>query len=238
MQALTRLADRHGVALIEDAAQAVGSEFQGRHAGSFGAISVFSFHGSKTLTTGEGGMLLTDDAAIYERVRVLRDHGRQPGDIQFWNTEVAYKYKMTDMQAALGLAQLERVDELVRRKRAIFAWYQEQLECVPGLTLNPEVADVTNSYYMVTILLDPALRQTRDRLMAGLTAQGIGCRPFFHPLSSLPAYAHLPQIGEAEKHNPCAHALAPRGINLPSGFNMTPQCVHYVCDQVKALLAV
>src|SRR5207244_1234968 len=109
------VADRHGIAVIEDAAEAIGSEYRGRKAGSFGRAGVFSFHGAKTLTTGEGGLLATDDADLYARTLVLRDHGRKPGDIMFWNTEVAFKYRMSSMQAALGLAQLERIEELVAR---------------------------------------------------------------------------------------------------------------------------
>ncbi len=126
-EAIRAVAARHGVAIIEDAAEAIGSEFRGQRAGTFGVTGVFSFHGSKTLTTGEGGMLVTDDDAVIDRVRVLRDHGRRPGDTMFRNAEVAFKYKMSGMQAALGLAQLERIGELIDRKRAIFGWYQREL---------------------------------------------------------------------------------------------------------------
>lgn len=120
MDAIREVAQRHGISIIEDAAEAIGSEYKGKKAGSFGDAGVFSFHGSKTLTTGEGGMLVTDREDIYHRVLFLRDHGRQPGNQMFWNTEVAYKYKMTSMQAALGLAQLERIEELITYKRQIF----------------------------------------------------------------------------------------------------------------------
>ena len=113
MDALGKVAARHGVAVVEDAAEAIGSEYRGRKAGSFGDAATFSFHGSKTLTTGEGGMLLANDEKIFRRASFLRDHGRAPGDKLFYNTEVAYKYKMSSMQAALGLAQLERIEELV-----------------------------------------------------------------------------------------------------------------------------
>ena len=236
MRALQAIADRHGLALIEDAAQAVGSTFRSRRAGSFGDVSVFSFHGSKTLTTGEGGMLLTDRDDIIDRVRRLRDHGRQPGDTQFWNTEVGFKYKMTDMQAALGLAQLERIDELVRRKREIFGWYQERLENTPCLFLNPDAPCVASSYYMTTVVLSPSLPISRDAVMQGLAERGVGCRPFFHPLSGLPAYAHLGQSAEAARRNRCAYTIAPQGINLPSGFNMTPDLVDCVCDHLEDLL--
>ena len=126
MDALLEVAGRNNIPVIEDAAEAAGAEYKGKKAGSFGDVGVFSFHGSKTLTTGEGGMLVTDRDDIHHRVLFLRDHGRKPGDNLFWNTEVAYKYKMSSMQAALGLAQLERIDELIERKREIFRLVQRR----------------------------------------------------------------------------------------------------------------
>ncbi len=241
MDALLALTKQHGIALIEDSAQAIGSEYRGEsglqgRAGSFGDVSTFSFHGSKTLTTGEGGMLLTDRDDIYARVCKLRDHGREPGDTQFWNTEVGFKYKMTDMQAALGLAQLERIDELVALKRRIFDQYREELECLPCITLNGDVEPVHNSYYMVTALLDPELPMTRDAFMQELAHRQIGSRPFFYPLSFLPAYKSLPQSREAMLRNCHSYAITPHGLNLPSGFNMTPDKIHYVCSQIRDML--
>src|SRR5258705_1443478 len=146
---LLELAGQRGLAVIEDAAEAAGAHYDGRKAGSFGNTGVFSFHGSKTLTTGEGGMLVTDDEVLFHRALFLRDHGRRPGDRQFWNTEVAYKYKMSSMQAALGLAQLERLEELIERKREIFAWYREELEGLEEVTMNYELPQAWNSYWMV-----------------------------------------------------------------------------------------
>ena len=125
MEAINRIAGDQGIAVIEDAAQAIGSQYRGRRAGAFGDAGVFSFHGSKTLTTGEGGMMVSDRDDLYERARVLSDHGRPPGDRIFMNSEVAFKYKISSMQAALGLAQLERIDELIARKRQIFHWYRD-----------------------------------------------------------------------------------------------------------------
>ena len=147
---------------VEDAAEAIGSEYKGQKAGSFGETGVFSFHGSKVLVTGEGGMLVTDHEDIYRRSLFLRDHGRNPGDKMFWNTEVAYKYKMSSMQAALGLAQLERIDELVERKRQIFNWYQSELSNINGITLNYEAPETKNTYWMVTVVLDKELRYAHD----------------------------------------------------------------------------
>src|SRR2546421_625820 len=155
MDVILEVAQRDRIAIIEDAAEAVGAEYKGRKAGSFGDAGAFSFHGSKTLTTGEGGMLVTDREDIYLRALFLRDHGRKPGDNSFWNTEIAYKYKMSSMQAALGLAQLERIDELIERKREIFRWYKEELSDIEGLTLNPEPTTTKNAFWMMTAVLDP-----------------------------------------------------------------------------------
>ena len=171
--ALQAIADEHGLKIIEDAAEAIGSEFDGRKAGALGDVAAFSFHGSKTFTTGEGGMLVTDDDELHARVMQLRDHGREPGDIQFKNTEVAFKYKMPPVAAAIGLAQVERAEELVARKREIFEWYREELAGVEGITLNHEPANTKNTFWMVTAVLDPMLEWPKEKLMAAFDAEGI-----------------------------------------------------------------
>ncbi len=236
MTAIREVARRHSVAIIEDAAEAIGSEFGGKRAGSFGDTGVFSFHGSKTLTTGEGGMLVTDRDDIRARVLFLRDHGRPPGDRLFYNTEVAYKYKMSSMQAALGAAQLERVEELITRKREIFSWYSEELAGLSGVTLNYEAPETRNTYWMITAVWDERFVLTKEQLMAELSAAAIDCRPFFHPLSSLPAYAQSPQAEAARQRNRVSYAIAPRAINLPSALNLTREKVHRVCMTLKDIL--
>jgi len=236
MDSICEIAQRHGIKIIEDAAQAIGSEYKGRKAGSFGDAGVFSFHGSKTLTTGEGGMLATNREDIYSRVLFLRDHGRSPGDKMFYNTEVAYKYKMSSMQAALGLAQLERIDELVGRKRQIFNWYKSELSNIDGITLNYEASHTKNSYWMTTVVLDKKIGFKKDKLIAMMSAKGIDCRPFFHPLSSLPAYENFPQAQTARGRNSTSYAISPFGINLPSGLTLKEKDVFRVCKVLKTLL--
>lgn len=236
MRGLVEVARKHGLLIIEDAAEAVGAEYGGRKAGSFGDTGVFSFHGSKTLTTGEGGMLVTNDEDLYRRVLFLRDHGRRPGDKQFWNTEVAYKYKMSSMQAALGLAQLERIEELIERKREIFGWYKQELEEVEEITINYELPNARNSYWMVTAVLDRGYGIGKDELQARLNETNIDSRPFFHPLSSIPAYVDLPQASEARSRNVVSYEIGRYGINLPSGLNLTRNQVGYVCNAFKQIL--
>jgi perosamine synthetase len=231
LHALTALCDRHGVALIEDSAEALGSTWRSRPAGSFGDLSVFSFHGSKTLTTGEGGMLVTDDDAIAARVRFLADHGRHPGDRSFRTEEVAHKYKISALQCALGTAQLSRLAELVARKREIFGWYRDRLALIDGLSLNPDVPGLHNSYWMSTVILDEALGVDKVALASSLDRLGIATRPFFEPLSSLPA---ISKIGAArpESEHPVSTRLARTGLNLPSALVLDESDVERVCDAV------
>jgi perosamine synthetase len=240
---LERLLGERGIPLIEDAAEAIGSEIGSSPAGSFGVAATFSFHGSKTVTTGEGGMLVTDDDELWRRSLFLRDHGRNPGDTSFRSTEVAYKYKMSSMQAALGLAQLERVAELVEQKRAIFSWYRDAITAGPlgssgAVTLNAEPEGTTNSYWMITAILSPELGWKKERLMPKLREQGIATRPFFDPLSSLEPFRESEAGRAAATRNTVSYALAPYGINLPSALSVTQDDVAYVCEQFAAVLGL
>lgn len=234
--ALRAIASKHHIFIIEDAAEAIGSEYKGRKAGSFGETGVFSFHGSKTLTTGEGGMLVTDREDVYRRVLQLRDHGRAPGDTLFWNYEVAYKYKMSSMQAALGLAQLERIDELLERKRQQFEWYKEGLAGVEGITLNAEPEGTRNVFWMVTVVLDPELGLNKTQLMEKLRERGMDTRPFFHPLSSIPAYQDSEQAHIARQRNLVAYRISPYALNLPSALCLEQDDIANVCRVLKNLL--
>ena len=237
MNAIRAIAGPRGIAIIEDAAEAVGSEYWDRKAGSLGDTGVFSFHGSKTMTTGEGGMLVTDRDDLYERILLLRDHGRPPGDRLFHNTEVAFKYKMSNFQAAMGLAQLERIQELVDRKRQIFFWYRDELVEVPGISLNHEPDGVVNSYWMVTVVVDPGYGLTKMVLMQCMQELGVDTRPFFFPLSDIPAYKNSAQAGLARERNLNSYAVSPYGINLPSALILKQDDVHVVCEALKIALA-
>ena len=234
--AILAVANKHGIPIVEDAAEAIGSRYKDRPAGSLGNIGVFSFHGSKTLTTGEGGMLLTDSDQIYKKVLFLRDHGRSPGDRMFYNTQIAQKYKMSNMQAALGLAQLERIKELVERKRDIFGWYKIELQGENGITMNREAPNTFNSYWMTTIVIDRNFGLHKQELMEEMTHRGVNCRPFFHPLSSLPAYTGLSGVREAQVRNRVSYEISPYAINLPSALNLTRDDVRYVVEQLKQVL--
>jgi perosamine synthetase len=233
---LQSIAERHGLFLIEDAAEALGSSYLGRRAGSFGNVSAFSFHGSKTVVTGEGGMLATDDTDLFERVLFLRDHGRKPGDRFFLNTEIAFKYRMSAVQAALGVAQMERIDSLIAHKRAIFGWYRDRLGDLQGVTMNAEPQGVTNSYWMVTAIPDPSLGFDKFALMAEFDKRNIDTRPFFSRLSDLPAFAERPAATRFVTPDEMGAPIARCGINLPSGYNMTEEKVEIVASALKEIV--
>ena len=178
-------------------------------------------------------MLLTDSEELYRKCIFLRDHGRSSGPKMFYNDEVAYKYKMSSMQAALGLAQLERVSELIKRKRDMFAWYADALKGIDGISLNVEKSGTLNTYWMVSIVLDPALGVEKEALMSALAGHKIDTRPFFYPLSSLPAYSDNPDIARAAVENRNAYGLSPYGLNLPSALCLTEKEIGFVADKLR-----
>jgi len=230
MDCLQDIADRHGIVLIEDAAEAIGSVWKGRRAGSMGRFGAFSFHGTKTLTTGEGGMFVTSDPALYERVLTLSNHGRARGQTkQFWPDEVGFKYKMSNVQAAIGLAQVERIGELIARKREIMQAYRERLGRYQGLSLNPEPPGTQNGSWMPTVVFDRGLGVTREDLQAAFKAADIDARVFFHPLSSLPMF-------EPVRSNYKAWDIPSRAVNLPSYHDLLDGDIDRVCSVVEKQL--
>jgi len=209
MDALQAIGARHGIPVIEDAAEAIGSRWRAKRAGSLGKFGTFSFHGSKTLTTGEGGMFVTQDDALYEKTLTLSNHGRARGQYkQFWPDLTGFKYKMSNLQAAIGCAQLERVDTLVAAKRRIFSYYAERLRKLP-LAMNPEPAGTKNGFWMPTIVVDKGIVFDRDALLAAFQADDIDGRVFFWPLSMLPMFEMKPE-------NAVSYGLYERAINLPA----------------------
>lgn len=236
-EALAAIADRHGLALIEDAAEAIGSTLHGRQAGSFGRAAAFSFHGSKTVATGEGGMLVTDDDALLARVLVLRDHGRTPGDTLFLNHEIGFKYRMNGVTAALGCAQMERIGALIGHKRAIFGWYRERLAGLNGVAINAEPEGVANSAWMVTAVPDADYGLDKFALVRAFSERNIDTRPFFSPLSTLPAFADRPASTRLVGEGDAGRQVARHGINLPSGYVMDEGKVDLVCRAFREILA-
>lgn len=228
MDEILALARKHNLYVIEDSAEAIGSEYKGKKAGTMGDFGVFSFHGTKTLTTGEGGMLVTNDDSMYEKASVLHDHGRDP-KIQkmFWAEKVGFKYKMSNLQAALGYAQIQRVEELVAKKIEIFNGYKQALSNIDGVEMNHEQAYVKNSYWMPTIILDKNLKIKRDELVEYLNEQGIGARPFFYPVSSFPEFSEV-------ESNSVSYSLSKYGVNLPSNFELELTDLVLLCAKISS----
>src|SRR5258708_1975269 len=187
MVALTQLAREFGLRILEDAAPALGAEVHGHKVGDLSDVAAFSFQGAKIMTTGEGGMLVTNDEALYQRIAFLADHGRDPR-VPFKISAIGRKYKMSNIQAALGLAQLERIEELVEKKRQIYTWYKQRLGTMPGLSWNVERVWARNIYWMTSVVLDDDWNVSRDEVIARLKQRGIDSRPFFPPISSFPMF--------------------------------------------------
>ncbi|CAN2246044.1 WecE Predicted pyridoxal phosphate-dependent enzyme apparently involved in regulation of cell wall biogenesis [actinobacterium SCGC AAA044-D11] len=232
MDELRELCDKHGIYLIEDAAEAIGSTYLGRKAGTFGIGSVFSFHRTKTLTTGEGGMLLVDDQVLYERCKFLRDHGRSPGG--YFNTEVTFKYMPSNLAASLGYAQFLRIDELVGKKIWIWEQYKERLEQEKYIKLNPTTAGNKNSYWSTVMLLDPESGHNRDSIMEKFGKLNLPVRPFFYPLTQLPAFKEF--LTTSSQPNRIAQKLSTSGVCLPSALNLREEQIELVCNSINRIL--
>jgi perosamine synthetase len=231
MERLLAISARHGLALIEDAAEAIGSLDRGRRAGSIGTFGAFSFHGSKTVTTGEGGLFATNDAVLYEQVLTLSNHGRARSQKkQFWPDVLGYKYKLSNIQAAIGLGQVERIEALVQRKREILAYYRHGFAQHPGIAINPEHPGTVNGGWMPTAVFAPSTGVTRERIQTALLEDHIDARVFFYPLSSLPMFQPRPE-------NRIAWDIPTRAINLPSYHDMTQAEQDRVIDVVHRVLS-
>jgi perosamine synthetase len=225
MGPILETARKHELIVIEDAAEAHGAEYEGQKVGSLGKVGAFSFYGNKIITTGEGGMLTLDDKVLAERATFLKDHAMSP-EKRYWHPEIGFNYRLTNLQAALGLAQLERVETTIARKRANAASYNEWLSDVPGVTLPPEAAWAKNVYWMYSILLDDGFPLSRDQLIAHLKSQEIDSRPFFYPLHTLPPYTR-------SESYPVAEDLGRRGLNLPSSSRLTPKQIERICAAIR-----
>ena len=227
---LLAICDKRGIPLIEDAAEAIGSQWQGRVAGSMGAFGTFSFHGTKTITTGEGGMLVTDDSRLFDRLQTLANHGRAPAEQrQFWPERIGFKYRMSNLQAAIGCGQLDRIRDLIAGKRRVFEFYRSALKRLP-LSMNPEPPGTTNGYWMPTIVVDDDVAFDRDRLIAAFRNDNIDGRIFFWPLSMLPPFAGHPKSATS-------YSLYPRAVNLPSYHDITDDEMRRVVNLVERFVS-
>jgi perosamine synthetase len=233
MDPILELASTHGLRIIEDAAEAIGQKYRGRNCGAFGDISIMSFYPNKHVTTGEGGMVFTDDDAIADRCRSLRNlcfqHTRR-----FVHTQIGWNYRMTNMQAALGVAQLERLEIFVEKKKWIGRMYNQLLSGLPLIQL-PLSANqyAENIYWVYGLILDDSVKYDAKGAISELQRMGIGCRPFFYPMHRQPIFLEQ-GLFSGEKH-PVAEKLGDRGLYLPSGLALTERDLDRVAKSVEML---
>jgi perosamine synthetase len=229
MNAIRLVAEAHGLAVIEDAAEAHGSAIGGARVGSFGDCATFSFYANKNMTTGEGGMIVTNDDALAHEIRMLRDHAMSPKK-RYWHERMGFNYRMTNLQAALGCAQMEQVNGFLEKRRALFDGYAQRLADVPGLSLNREAPGTINSYWMICAEIEGADAPLRDRICAVLRTQGVDTRPYFYPMSQMP-YIDLPA------NTPVAHRKSGSGFNLPTYLSLNDADLDTICKAVRQAIA-
>jgi perosamine synthetase len=226
MEAILAIGKKYGIPVIEDAAEAIGSKWQDKHAGTIGKFGTFSFHGTKTLTTGEGGVFITNDADLYTKVLTFSNHGRAKSQVkQFWSDEIGFKYKMSNIQAAIGLGQMERIDELIAEKRRVFKYYFNSLCSLP-LKMNPEPSNVVNGFWMPSIVVNKEVDFNKQALLDDLKKNDIDARVFFWPISMLPMF-------EKKLDNEVSYSISSRAINLPSYYGLKESEMDRIIDIIK-----
>ena len=229
MDRVLEIAQKHNLAVIEDAAEAHGAEYKGKRVGCMSTIGCFSFYGNKIITTGEGGMCICHDARIAKRLAKLRDHGMRE-DKKYWHDEVGFNYRMTNLQAAVGVAQLERIEWFLNRKRRNAHIYSEYLSDVEEIVLPIEKDWAKNVFWMYTIILrENSIRISRDALISALAEKGIETRPVFYPLHQMPPYRESGSYPNAEY-------ISAMGLNLPSGVTLEEEDIEYICKAIKRCL--
>tara|TARA_A100001015_G_scaffold152851_1_gene169607 strand:- start:1484 stop:2581 length:1098 start_codon:yes stop_codon:yes gene_type:complete len=225
MDEVMNFANKHNLKVLEDAAPAIGAKCNDKLVATYGSASVFSFQGAKMMVTGEGGIVLTNDDEIFAKIKQYSEHGRSRDPSKtFWIETIGYKYKMSNIQAALGLAQFERLDELISKKREIFSWYEKRLSQYHDIKLNKEADWAHSIYWMTSInLLNKSM--SRDELMIKMKEDNIDSRPVFPTISKYPMWY-------SDCDNPIATAISENSINLPSGHNLTKDDINLVCDSI------
>jgi perosamine synthetase len=234
MDPILAIAKRRGLVVIEDAAEAMGSADKGRPCGAMGEAGAFSFFSNKLITTGEGGMVVFRDAMAAARARRLRDHGMDPGK-RYWHIDVGYNYRLTNLQAAIGCAQLEQMDRFLARKLEIAERYRDRLGHLPGMTLPAVLAGAANSFWAFSIVPDmKRLGISRDDFMARLGRAGIETRPLFYPLHAMPPYRAF----AGNRAFPNTSWLSENGVSLPSAVTLTDAQIDYICGVIERLHVV
>ena len=225
MTPILQIAADHDLVVIEDAAEAHGARYRGKPVGGFGRVACFSFYGNKIITTGEGGMCVTNDEQLAETMCLYRDHGMTPGK-RYWHDVVGFNYRMTNLQAAIGVAQLERVETILARKQRINEIYTQRLKDIDGVFFPPPISWAAPVCWIFTLLIDPdRFGMDRDTLIDRLKENNIDSRPIFYPIPSLPLYQDHHQY-------PVAESIAQQGVSLPSSCVLSDEMIEYICDTI------
>lgn len=233
---LEKLAKKHDLKLIEDAAESLGSILCSKKSGSFGDISVFSFHRTKTITTGEGGFFVTDDEELFTKAGFHRDHGRS-SSVLYFNDEITCKYMPSNMMAALAYGQFKRIEELLSIKRRLYIEYKKIFSDLDDVTINTEPYEGVNAAWCTCIIWGKSYKITKIEMMSRLEKVGFQARPFFYPLTSMPAITKSRHFQENYKiRNFVAYSISERGICLPSAMNLQPSNIVKYCKVVKEIL--
>ena len=231
MSAILEIAARHGLVIIEDACEAIGAEYEGRKAGSIGHAGVFAFYPNKQITTGEGGVVVTRDEAFAKRIRALRNQGRYETDDWFQHSELGYNYRISEIHCALGLAQMMRLEEILKKREGVACAYHERLSRCPDVVLPPAcLRDGRISWFVYVVRV--ALGLNRDGIMKGMTEAGIGCGRYFAPIHLQPGYAGWRDLGDLT----VTVAEAQRTIALPFFNNLGSEAINQVCETLEKLL--
>jgi perosamine synthetase len=229
MDKIMAIAEKYNLRIIEDAAPALGAEFKGQKVGTFGDVGCFSFQGAKLTVSGEGGIFVTNDESLYERAKLLASMGRTDSKAVFWSDAIGYQYTIANLTAALALAQVERVEELLTKKRQIFNWYYDRLKNINGIKIIKEKEGCKSNYCYPSILLEDNIRVNRDVVLLKLKELNIHCRPGFPQMSRFPAF-------EQRFINPVAKKVEERGISLASAGNLTENDIDFVCENIITFL--
>lgn len=230
MEAVLKVAREHGLAVVEDSAEALGAKYKGRYVGTLGDVGCFSFFSNKVITTGEGGMVVTDDVRIASRIKKLRDHGMS-SDRRYWHDVVGYNYRMTNLQAAVGVAQMERIEDFLRRRDEIAESYRRRLSEVAGITLPERFPWSRHINWLFSVLVDEdRFGMTRDSIIDNLAHAGVETRPFFYPLHEQPPFF---QEGRFDTTNSVSY----RGLCLPCSNNLRDEDIDRVCSLLSELAA-
>jgi perosamine synthetase len=228
MDSILDIAQRHNLAVIEDAAEAHGARYKGRSVGGIGDLGAFSFYGNKIITTGEGGMVVTNRSDLADKMRILRDHGMSK-DRKYWHPVLGYNYRMTNLQAALGVAQMEKIEGILAAKAKIAAAYTQGLSDIPGVQLPPNAEWAESVCWLFSILIDSqTFGISRDMLMKALKEGNIDTRPLFPPM-------HLQPIYNTGKYLPTAESLSDRGLSLPSSVNLLTEDIERTIETIRRI---